>query len=218
LVQNNIPGAPGAENASIEVVETDAYGRILFRFSCRSSFYHDAINSSPDESPVNLRAYMICQKSSRNFVYYMENVCYITATSWDDFSEDILTAFKQANMWNEEPTEKSWSVCKTNQTLDYHYPSKNELADISGNLGENVSIEYDVVSIDTCGKTLIFVREIHSPALNHVEYGKSYIAISNENGEFCREFSIEIEDFYHHTAELIALKETVGWMHLAQED
>lgn len=212
LVKHNIPGAPGFENASIEVVEKDEYGRILFRFSSRSSLYHDALNSSPDESPVNLRAYMICQKSSSNSVYYIENVCYLTAKSWDDFTDDILTDFKQTNMWNQELTEENWSVCNVNQTPDFQYPGEKELADISGASGENISLQYDVVSIDARGRTLIFVREMYSPAWNQVEYNKSYIVISNENGEFCKEFSTEIGDFYHHTAELIALKETVGWI------
>ncbi|MBQ9779709.1 MAG: hypothetical protein IJW00_02070 [Clostridia bacterium] len=211
LVTCNIPGAPGSENATIEVVETDDYGRILFRFSCRSSFYYDAVNSLAGESPVNLRAYMICQKSSAGSVYYMENVCYLTAKSWDEFSDDVLTAFKQANMWNREPNEKNWAVCNIKQTPDYDYPGEDELADVFGTPGENVSLEYDVVSVDAHGKTLIFVRELYSPAMNQFEYYKSYIAISDENGKFSKEYSIEIEDFYNHTQKLITLKELVGW-------
>lgn len=211
LVENNIPGAPGDENATIEVIEKDSYGRILFRFSSRSTLYNDASDCAPDKDRVNLRAYVVCQKSSGNFVYYMENVCYLTAKSWDDFSDDILTAFKQANMWNQEPNEANWSVCKVKSSLDYNYPSEQELFDISGTSGENIHLIYDIVSMDARGRTLIFVRELYSPGVNQMEYYKSYVAISNENGGYSKEFSMEIEDFYNHTAELIAFKETVDW-------
>ena len=218
LAKCNIPGAPGYENATIEVVENDDYGRILFRFSTRDTFYNDALNSSPDESPINLRAYMICQKSSADSVYYMENVCYLTAKSWDEFSDDKLTAFKQANMWNQEPNEKNWSVCNIKQTPDYDYPGEDELANICGTPEENVSLGYDVVSVDARGRTLIFIREVYSPVFNQVEYYKSYIAISDGNGKFSKEYSAEIEDFYDHKEDLIALKESVEWEPVIQNN
>lgn len=206
-----IPGAPGYENVTIEIVETDSFGRTLYRFSSSSKFYHDAARNDDVNDLRNLKAYVICQRSSNVDVYYMENICYITAKNWTDFSEDILLSFKQRNMWNQDFDESQCSVRKIKQTSNFALPDDEELIDILGTPSACSQFISVPVSVDANGRTLLFVREIYSIAPNEFGYYKSYILISDESGKYSQEFYVEIEDFYNHQEDLETLKKNTGW-------
>ena len=211
LASCTIPGAPGYENVTIEIVETDSYGRTLYRFSSSSKFYHDAAKNVEVDDLRNLKAYIICQRNSDVDVYYMENICYITAKNWTDFSEDVLLSFKQRNMWNQGFDESQCSVRKIKQTPDFALPDDEELIGILGTPSAGSQFISAPVSVDANGRTLLFVREIFSTAPNEFGYSRSFILISDENGKFSQEHTTEIQDFYNHQEALEALKETVGW-------
>lgn len=212
LVNCTVPGAPGYDNVTIDIIETDSYGRTLFRFSSCSQFYHDAAKNSNANDFRNLRAYVICQKSNDNTVYYMENVCYLTTKSWSDISEEDLLSFKQDNMWDQEFDEDKCSIRKFIKSLRYSFPSEDELVDILGTPSDSTNFITSVVSVDRNGRTLAFVREISSASSYEYRYCKSYILISDENGEYSRECSIEIQDFYNHQEDLATLKQASGWV------
>lgn len=211
LAKCTVPGASDVDDLSIEIMDTDSYGRILFRVFGFSSLYHDSSNSGNAIDHNNLKAYVISQKIRGGYAFYMENVCYITIKSWDNCTKETLTSFKEMNMWNQAPENTDFSARKANQVLDYSFVDKKELVNILGVPSEGFEFQINEVCVDAQGKTLVFVREMYSPARNEYEYGKSYILISTTEGAYSKEYSIQIDDFYAHKNELIELKKATGW-------
>ncbi|MBQ2667822.1 MAG: hypothetical protein IJF56_04260 [Clostridia bacterium] len=70
---------------SCEVLETDTYGRILFKYTTFSE-----TTGEPEKT-----AYVICQKYDQKHVYYYTDVCY----TFED-AADELEKLKTANDWN----------------------------------------------------------------------------------------------------------------------
>ena len=74
LAGYNIPGASEGLSVDVQLVEEDAYGRKMYRFSCLSpigDFYADSYN---EEEATNIRAYLISQKETEKGVYYLDSV------------------------------------------------------------------------------------------------------------------------------------------------
>lgn len=213
----NLPGTPGARNDTIEVIEEDNYGRVLFRFSSDGVFFVDASQVVEDR---NLKAYVICQKSTKTEAYYLENECYLVAKDWDYFTEDVLADFKNKNDWNKELVDSKLTCCKIGEPtsdMSFHLPSDEEIRSIIGKLDEDVTWTEEVtwttdfINYDATGRALVFVR-VHSNS--SVQFCGSYIMISDSTGSFTIEATQKIDDFYNHKQELINLKEKVGWIPL----
>ena len=103
---NNIFGAKGCRsdgewvsNPTIYVIETDAYGRVMF-------FYDEFLD---DEAYGT--ALVIMQQSDVDYVYYYQDDCYVPSFNLgreyragyrDLFSEEEIAALKELNDWNKE--------------------------------------------------------------------------------------------------------------------
>ncbi|MEF9990097.1 MAG: hypothetical protein RR716_06260, partial [Christensenellaceae bacterium] len=100
LIVDNIPGLvtsrPG--NATIEILETDQYGRTLFTYRGDASRY--------DGYADTLYIYAICQQVKDKNVYYYEDYFYILADSADSFYSEDINELKKINDW-ELPIDES---------------------------------------------------------------------------------------------------------------
>lgn len=75
---------------NIELIETDSYGRTLYRLSGPDCF------TGKDQS-----YYIICQGYGDDYVSFYEDKCYLTA----DSSEEKFNKLKEMNDWDNKPVE-----------------------------------------------------------------------------------------------------------------
>lgn len=218
LAGYNIPGASEGLSVDVQLVEEDAYGRKMYRFSCLSpigEFYADSYN---EEEATNIRAYLISQKETEKGVYYLDSVCYMIRPSWDDFTDDLLEELKALNHWGAEldsdvlcfrpfPDSKlsGTKVDPLFAEVNYAY---TQYTGKDPN-GDNVYIQY--VCNDTNGKCLAFIRENNETAT--AEENHAYAVVVNPYNQKDRSYYvIELLDFYQHNNDIIALKEKAGWI------
>ena len=100
VVQTSVPHIGGMDLRldGIELLETDRYGRSLFRY-----FF----------ALTNSEAFLIVQKTEGALVYYCEDYCYLYNQQKGATSESDINWLKEQNGWN-LPTTARKTVC-----LDY---------------------------------------------------------------------------------------------------
>jgi len=102
VASSSILGARGHSHrhlgfySTIEVVEVDDSGRVLFRYSEPSSF------------PTNTDCFVIIQRNDEEYVYFYPHYNFIANmfTGSTD-REDKINALKEANSWNREMSDDS---------------------------------------------------------------------------------------------------------------
>lgn len=97
VIQTCVPHVGGMDLRldRVELLETDTYGRSLFR-------YFFALTSS--------EAFLIVQKTEGSLVYYCEDYCYLYNKQKDATSENEIDWLKEQNSWN-VPTTARKTAC-----------------------------------------------------------------------------------------------------------
>ena len=102
------------EVSRVSVLETDAYGRILFAYSAPNLFLGE-----------EMTAYVICQKIDDSEVCYYEDICYYIGNR----DELLLQQLKQQNDWGCPINEMLFSKRDNSITFDMFISLGRELAD-----------------------------------------------------------------------------------------
>ena len=214
----NIPGVSHGFNVDVQLVEEDAYGRKMYRFSCLASigsFYNDGYDEQEEK---NIRAYVISQKETKEGVYYLDSVCYMIRQTWDNFTDELLEEFKTLNGWETEVDTDSmcyrpfpdskWGGVKVDPL---YVEVDNAYSQYTGKdpNGENVHIQY--VCNDVNGKCLAFIREFDENASGGGN--KAYALIVNPYSKKDQSYYVvELSDFYQNNDDIIELKKNAGWV------
>jgi hypothetical protein len=221
LHQVAIYNVPGGEVpvSLVEEIEKDTYGRILFSYTVKDDFH-----------PIS--AYVICQKTDDEFVYYYEDKCVLVAESFSDISKDALDMLKSQNDW-EKPFLKEKCVCKTalkqkRSARDYNTVEGFELGKsvkfsnkIREVFKENGWFQNDDNSLLLCyyagkdsdGRVLYYVETVANSKKEQTDdNGHRYYAIILENNCTYNDNScIVIDDFYNCNNDIRRLKEHARW-------
>lgn len=78
-----------------EILESDDYGRIMYKFYT---------TKTPDSQLFNSSAIVICQKLTNSYSYYYDNICYLIGDN--EFTLEQINDLKSKNDWG-NPIDKS---------------------------------------------------------------------------------------------------------------
>ena len=220
LHQVAVYNVPGGETrvSLVEEIEKDSYGRILFTYTVEDDFY-----------PIS--AYVICQKTDEEFVYYYEDRCVLASKKFSSIQDNELSNLKLQNDW-EKPFSKEKCVRKTalkqkKAARDYNTVEGFELEKplkfqdkISEVFRENrwLTSDYNILlyyyaGMDVKGRVLYYVNlRVNSEKHQQDYIGSQYFAIILENDCTYNEKScILIDDFYNCSEDIFRLKKRVNW-------
>lgn len=183
-------------NASqYQVIEEDAQGRILFRFT--------TLNVITEQ---NETALIICQHKTKDTVFYYEDICYL----YEPASEENIDVLKQANDWGQElnfdkmtsrPIKYSSDlVLQTDDVLDY-----KKIKDAycrSNNVDPAQIQEMVLLDVDPSG------MELHYLTLERNGMKEKYFVIANLSYET---FSCKSNGELSDLAQLPQFKADHGW-------
>lgn len=216
LASYNIPGFSDGYDLHVEMVQEDSYGRKMYRLSCFSqsgSFYIDGYNETEG---INIRAYVVSQKETKEGVYYLDSICYMIRLSWDDFTAELLDEFKTLNHWEMELDHDNLcyrTLPKKNAGINVDplfAEVNNAYEQHTGKVATTGNVYIQYVCNDSLGKCLAFVREFDETSEKN-----AYVIIvaPSDSGKVNLEYYItELDDFYQQNDAVKALKEEAGWV------
>lgn len=111
-----IPGAGSTycTIGNLEKVETDSYGRVLFRHRQNITLYQP-------ESVVC--GYAVCQHYDGEKAYYLEDVCFDISASYNDFTDQRIEVLKKRNNWEQPLDLTAAGVVSTGIIHSHRYPA-----------------------------------------------------------------------------------------------
>lgn len=217
VAAHSVAGA-GWRGGRTEIVETDAYGRVLFS-------YTQGYLPHPLADCAGLCVYAICQQSDRKFTYYYEDICFIAAPSWEAFAPDDIERLKEINDWEQELEPELMSKQKRARWPDgvKRYNAEGCSYDVGVAEADKI-VNRDMYGwsggkhdVDQAGKTLYFIRTYKNrrPPVDPnsvVLFVRAYFMILNTDGTYDPEnYLIEVPDIFNYQELLHELKERNGW-------
>lgn len=152
---------------SCNILEQDAYGRIMYEYSTTS------VISNERETAV-----IICQKIDSDFVYYYEDICF----DGSENAQQDTSALKAANDWNLPLENSKMSRRKNSISFDLTIETESVLdyQSVRSTVCEVLDIEHNqinelcIVDEDYSGNELYFLR---------VSQNQCYFLLTNSNYE-----------------------------------
>lgn len=207
-------GNSGETNSTIEIIEEDKFGRILFSYT----------------EHRNLFSYIIIQKNDGVYSYFIEDYNYISNkynnNYLNGFTLDQIDELKVNNHWSQELDEsnfKSVEIVRRRAKIKTKLNEKvyNEIflqiATSEGYLGDDNLFRYtNVLTTDKYGRILLYVNGINpnKEGLNVDGYPFRYelAMIVNPDGTYDETtFFFHVKDIYNTRQEIINLKLSNNW-------
>lgn len=206
MVKSNVlctNGAHPGQYVTIEVLETDSYGRRLFSYSIGvpSSYGYDQIC-----------VVAVSQKTVLNRVYYYEDACFILADAFEKLDEEMISALKEKNDWDEPMNHQKMSRRRIHaqfeETVDVPEAFNKEVRCEPGSAVGSLYMDFDGK-----GKVLYYVLYYDKDYKDNVEIEERfYIAIVNEDGTYDPETWLEeLQDLYGYQEQVHEFKTKNGW-------
>lgn len=101
---------------SIDIIETDSYGRILFRAKKQTIFYANKLVS----------AYVICQYEKNEIGYCYPDICYELTYADEEITDERINALKERNDWQ---MELDYEKCKAEPLIQCGDSLNNKMKD-----------------------------------------------------------------------------------------
>ena len=179
-----------------KVLERDDYGRVLYQYN--------AYNNLTEQ---NEYAWVIGQKYDDDYVYFYEDICYIT----EDFSDSNVENLKSLNDWGKPLNESKMSRRKLeyyDTALKIHTPTSLFYGDVINALASNLNVERNSLNAYFCddnaqNQELYWVSVI-------IETGetKMYLAILDDKYNVVIS---ELEDMDNTKNDIAEFKKSHGW-------
>lgn len=211
----NIIGGDYFKHAKTSVIETDDYGRVLYKYN----FYCDVFG---DISGGNLVGLCVSQLTRNGRAYFYEDFC--VAVLPDDGKEPsglLIADLKEQNDWDEPLNEEKMS----SRPIAENASGRNTANACSEKIAEYVFlrecpqpeeriVQLIFVSSDDLGKSLFYVRtyDESSSESNGFEYHDSFAIIINADGSYDTEtFMLSIDNVLYYQHNIHELKQANGW-------
>lgn len=117
----SIPGTGGryAHPRDLKIIETDSYGRTLFKHDQFEQFY---------PTDFALCGYVICQHYDGENAYYLRDVSFEIDKSFDNITEDRIEALKERCNWEQPLDLASEGMAKTWVFTSFRYFGEHDHA------------------------------------------------------------------------------------------
>jgi len=203
---------PGAENEPHSLhskfIETDNYGRTLFRFSSGS-----------------LSAFCILQESDEKYVYYYDNVSFlIESYNYSMYNPEDLDSLKEANNWNEAIDENKMikrellksTLSSRNRDSAIGWRKADSILDNALGADEKNNFSSEYFDYSQTGQELFCVYQMQNTSTTG-EYDwevlEEYLMILNADGSFDPDnYLIKVDDWDQINTLLAEIKEKNGWV------
>lgn len=185
---------------TIEVVEEDEYGRVLFRYT--------------DPWATGEYSLLISQKADCKHVYYYPDYNFITNASGVFADEDVYQ-LKALNDWNKEFDDskmirKEISDRKIGVDIDYE-KVENAIIGCCAKISIKVSTFNDY-TFDDYGRTMYYLTPERSEHLTNDDVKQDiYVIILSADLTYDEKSIIKIEDQYNYQHSLRDFKDLNGW-------
>ena len=201
LIQYECPHDSSYSSAS-ERVETDEYGRVLFKYWGGHGLYFDG---SPD-------IYAIIQKEDSKNIWHYGSDSYVLIPPGEALIEEKLDTLKEKNDWGKEPDlEKAEKVPIIKGPLKGTYSRTHIENMITPMCREGEDFKYFTMAVDKNGQVLVLFRIFTWKGDKPTDI-TSYAAIIQPDGTYSTESIEQIEDFYSPNETIKKLKEIHGWV------
>jgi len=187
------------KGVAYEILEEDDYGRVLFSLPINCFF-----------SDVEETAIVIMQKYDNQYVYFYEDINYLTG----EMSEQEISDLKQKNDWNLPMDESKMSRRKvkysfdnyliTDSKTDYSKIKKQWVKDFG--LSNDSLIDSAISDFDDVRYELYFLA-FHNQ-LNEKEYYFAIVDVASYETKY-----LKVEDITDYQNELTAFKRSCGWQY-----
>ena len=187
IVENNLPYGGGAISRDwVELLDTDAYGRKLYRYFNDYCHYR-----------------LIQQKVEEPYTYYYEDWCYIVRSrNMPEFTEDEVNALKEANDWGKPLDESKMTQLNYVDPLPgFEDPSacRNAVCDYFG-CARWEEFMLDAMGVDGNGNEIYLVTVYYENRAQEylllVQYdGRQYTILACEETDYLDDFRSSIISF-----------------------
>ena len=184
----------GTESRAVQL-ETDRYGRELFAYTAPNLF--------ADEM---LTAYVICQKTDSQYVYYYEDICYYIGGS----DEAALDQLKYQNDWDMPLEEEKLSKRNNRITFDLYISLGRTIldSDVYEQAGRELSISREQMQATKLLDLNTQKQELHLLRTGEGPTTKQYLLLLTPEGKFFwKELSVGIPA----PEEIAEFKANHGW-------
>lgn len=193
---------PDVKGKVTEILEKDCYGRILFKYYCRSYLAGEQAEA----------AVVICQKYDNDYVYYYEDVCYINR----EYSEEDIAALKAVNDWdkplNEGLMSRRWfkttldGVVRTEDNTGLSYDTIRDLVCDALSIDRNMLDSCGFVDNNTGADKVMYYVKTSCDALDI----KTFLVIIDSDRSVG---VLPIENNIVSSTEIAEFKAQCGWKH-----
>lgn len=199
---NSLVGAHGEifmrpEGPTLNIVETDNYGRTLF-------YYYE-------KNAISTHSMIISQKSENGFVFYYEDFNFISKAT-EQFATEEIDELKCKNDWN-MPIDESRLVKKeiVKQKSKNSFNESTVEEQFAKILGEKWELFYFGRELTTSedGKTIVLAVGIYDRHGESIK--KDYVLILDKEGNLAENAMMELTDFYNYQEQLKQFKADNGW-------
>lgn len=199
----------------IELMQTDDYGRKLFKAGFSGCWFYD-LNVA---SFSYVWGVFVLQKSEDEKVFYYEDICFEVGLSEDDFTDEQLEKLKQDNDWGRELDESKMSsrpLCKYgNKWHKYGFGELHYDVVQAAFIASNANIEgnhytFLLMDEDSEGNQLynLAVYDSDSEVARGIE---SYFMILDSTGVFNGDGALMRVENYNYGKQLHNFKIENGW-------
>ena len=204
-----VPGGRSYDKHVIEgkIIETDEYGRICFSF----------------ETGGLLTGICIMQKYDEEYVYYYDNVSYLTSVWTRRYSEEEWITFKEQNDWNQPIDEEK--MIKREMVKSNLSPNRESSIDLEAvkeafyqTMNENGYIfGTGYFDYSQTGQEIFLVERYERTKKEddpyYYEVFDYHLMILNADGSYDPEnYLIKIDDLSQSNAPLAEIKARNGWV------
>jgi hypothetical protein len=209
LAVHSLLGVQGNEDDTLVVMQTDAYGRILFS-------YETQLTWTSENGTFGL---LIAQKTENDQVYFYPDICFIQTNQIEYIIDTEIEALKSVNDWGNPLQEEKmdWlQVARLKETSSLAKAGtiiNNAYQEYVMEEGMDEAPQWQLQTMDHEGRGLYVVFELsYNDEMEMLQYGRQYFFIISPDGSFDSEsFYMEITDQTHFQTALSVLKTTNGW-------
>ena len=201
VATNSLLGCDGkifmnSQGPTLEIIEEDDYGRVLFYYYEKSSF--------------SAHSYIICQKYNDELVYYYPDYNFISSAE-NDFSNEDINQLKIINDWNEPLNYDQMTSSKIVKSKVSPDVSDDIFEKITKDyIGEKYDFRYaEYCYSDKHGTSLYVLSVINLD--DSTSETLHYVVILSKDLS-CSEGAVtKIDDYYNYQDKIAELKFSNGW-------
>ena len=210
IAASSLLGISGSEFDTVEVLEQDMQGRILFSFSSPGISMQRGKDSG-------LYSVMICQKTDDTYSYFYPDYHFVVRNKDEEITEGEINSLKERNDWNREIDNSKMVhvkfTCKKDNIGGITGEDRDETKIFDGKVDdEKEQVQMIRLGIDGKKRSLYLASILIHGEKSYI-CERSYLVILNADYTYDSRICLqEVEDIWNYQDQLKAFKELNDWV------